>query len=291
LIKVNGIPLALYGSPILRPKLYEPLLLLQSFTSSTTSLASPLSRMDIRLRVSGGGHTSQIYALRQAVAKAVVAYVAKYEDAASALECRKVLVAYDRTLLVADPRRCEPKKFGGKGARSRYQKSYALFTHPIMDSGAREGEWEADAFFGSSLTVTDKRLGSTVACPFVISSLSLSTLRLRPSCNRRTGCKPIERRLFWRVGLEGGWLDLDACEGCLLMFLLIGGRWGMERRREKQLGGGEGRWEEGWTTGYRGTCVRFCWGDTYICSFCSSFPRRVWARGAGEKGREGDFWD
>lgn len=60
----------------------------------------------------GGGHTSQLYALRQAIAKAVVAYVAKYEDAASALEVRKVLVAYDRSLLVADPRRCEPKKFG-----------------------------------------------------------------------------------------------------------------------------------------------------------------------------------
>merc|ERR1711939_1194808 len=103
LIKVNGVPLSLYGSPILRGKLYEPVLLLQSFTSSTTSLASPLSRMDIRLRVSGGGHTSQLYALRQAIAKAVV--------------------AYDRSLLVADPRRCEPKKFGGKGARSRYQKS------------------------------------------------------------------------------------------------------------------------------------------------------------------------
>ena len=117
MIKINGVPIALYGSPILRPKLYEPLLLLASFTSSTTSLSSPLSRMDIRLRVSGGGHTSQMYALRQAVAKAVVAYVAKYEDAASALEVRKVLVAYDRTLLVADPRRCEPKKFGGNGAR------------------------------------------------------------------------------------------------------------------------------------------------------------------------------
>merc|ERR1712072_1445284 len=84
LIKVNGVPLSLYGSPILRGKLYEPVLLLQSFTSSTTSLASPLSRMDIRLRVSGGGHTSQLYALRQAIGKAVVAYVAKYEDAASA---------------------------------------------------------------------------------------------------------------------------------------------------------------------------------------------------------------
>jgi hypothetical protein len=27
-------------------------------------------------------------------------------------------------LLVADPRRCEPKKFGGRGARARFQKSY-----------------------------------------------------------------------------------------------------------------------------------------------------------------------
>ena len=27
-------------------------------------------------------------------------------------------------LIVADPRRCEPKKFGGRGARSRFQKSY-----------------------------------------------------------------------------------------------------------------------------------------------------------------------
>jgi hypothetical protein len=27
-------------------------------------------------------------------------------------------MAYDRTLLVADPRRCEPKKFGGTGARA-----------------------------------------------------------------------------------------------------------------------------------------------------------------------------
>ncbi|CAL9195586.1 unnamed protein product [Musa hybrid cultivar] len=35
-----------------------------------------------------------------------------------------ILVRYDRTLLVADPRRCEPKKFGGRGARARFQKSY-----------------------------------------------------------------------------------------------------------------------------------------------------------------------
>ena len=39
-------------------------------------------------------------------------------------EVKELLLSYDRTLLVADPRRCEPKKFGGHGARARFQKSY-----------------------------------------------------------------------------------------------------------------------------------------------------------------------
>ena len=94
-------------------KVYEPVLVAgeESFTP-----------LDIRVRVKGGGHTSQIYAIRQAIAKALVAYYAKYVDAYSAMELKKKLVAYDRTLLIADPRRMEPKKFGGHGARARRQK-------------------------------------------------------------------------------------------------------------------------------------------------------------------------
>jgi small subunit ribosomal protein S16e len=80
--------------------------------------------VDIRVRVTGGGHTSQVYAIRQAIAKAIVAYYQKFVDEHSKNELKKALVAYDRTLLVADPRRSEPKKFGGPGARARYQKSY-----------------------------------------------------------------------------------------------------------------------------------------------------------------------
>lgn len=45
-------------------------------------------------------------------------------DEASKQEIKDILINYDRSLLVADPRRCEAKKFGGPGARSRYQKSY-----------------------------------------------------------------------------------------------------------------------------------------------------------------------
>nr|GMC79844.1 40S ribosomal protein S16 [Ipomoea batatas] len=53
-----------------------------------------------------------------------LAFYQKYVDEQSKKEIKDILVRYDRTLLVADPRRCEPKKFGGRGARARFQKSY-----------------------------------------------------------------------------------------------------------------------------------------------------------------------
>ena len=80
--------------------------------------------IDIRIRVKGGGHVSQIYAIRQALSKSLVAYYQKFVDEQSKQEIKDILVQFDRSLLVADPRRNEPKKFGGPGARARYQKSY-----------------------------------------------------------------------------------------------------------------------------------------------------------------------
>ena len=115
LIKLNGVPLGLVGTETLKAKLMEPLLLIGE---------ENYKKLDIRLRVHGGGHVSQIYAIRQAIAKAVVAYYQKYVDEQAKDEIKKVLLDYDRTLLVADPRRMEPKKFGGQGARVRRQMSY-----------------------------------------------------------------------------------------------------------------------------------------------------------------------
>lgn len=115
LVRINGSPIELVRPEILRYKVYEPILVIGE---------DKFQGIDIRVRVKGGGHTSQIYAIRQAIAKGVVAYYAKYHDAASALELKKQLVTYDRTLLIADPRRMEPKKFGGQGARARRQKRY-----------------------------------------------------------------------------------------------------------------------------------------------------------------------
>ena len=108
-------PIELVQPEILRYKVFEPILLLgrQRFAN-----------VDMRIRVKGGGHVSQVYAIRQAIAKALVAFYQKYVDEQTKKEIKDILLSYDRTLLVADPRRCEPKKFGGRGARARFQKSY-----------------------------------------------------------------------------------------------------------------------------------------------------------------------
>merc|ERR1739848_312520 len=79
LIKVNGRPLQLVQPEILRFKVYEPLLVVG---------LDKFANLDIRVRVSGGGQTSQIYAIRQAIAKSLIAYYQKF---------------------VADHRRCEPR--------------------------------------------------------------------------------------------------------------------------------------------------------------------------------------
>ena len=113
--KNSGSPNDLVQPDTHRAKIMEPLLLLGP---------SRFGLVDVRVRVSGGGHVAQSYAIRQAMAKGIVAFFQKHVDEAAKKEVKDLLLSYDRTLLVADPRRCEPKKFGGPGARARFQKSY-----------------------------------------------------------------------------------------------------------------------------------------------------------------------
>ncbi len=72
--------------------------------------------VDITVNVKGSGFVSQSVAARGAIAKALVEY---FSDE----ELRKKMLAYDRLLLVDDPRRKESKKPLGKGARAKKQSS------------------------------------------------------------------------------------------------------------------------------------------------------------------------
>jgi len=115
LIRVNGAPLDLLQPELLRIKVFEPLLLAGE---------DKFNDIDIRIRVKGGGKTSQILAIRQAIAKGLLRYLEKFVNETKKMEIRNIFLNHDRSLLVKDSRNIEPKKAGGKGARSRYQKSY-----------------------------------------------------------------------------------------------------------------------------------------------------------------------
>ena len=72
LIKIfNGTPIELIQPEILRYKVFEPILLLGR---------AKFACVDMRVRVQGGGHTLQVYAIRQSIAKALVAYYQKFID-------------------------------------------------------------------------------------------------------------------------------------------------------------------------------------------------------------------
>merc|ERR1712070_1272480 len=112
LIRVNGKPLHLIEPQSMLTKVYEPIFILG---------ANKFKDLSIRVRVSGGGSMNQVMAVRMAIAKGIISYTQKYSDETTKREMKELLVSYDKGLLVSDSRRCEPKKFGGKGARARFQ--------------------------------------------------------------------------------------------------------------------------------------------------------------------------
>lgn len=96
-MRVNGSPIELLEPQALRVKVMEPILLLG---------LKRFQNLDIRVRVRGSGYVAQIYAIRQAISKGVVAYYQKYVNESEKRQIKETLLQYDRTLLVADPRRC-----------------------------------------------------------------------------------------------------------------------------------------------------------------------------------------
>lgn len=107
----------------MRWKVLDPFLLLKN-PKTLNQQKRVFDDLDIRVRVKGGGRVAQTYAVRQAIARGVVAYYQKFVDEQSKMAIKELFLKYDRSLLVSDPRRTESKKFGGPGARARYQKSY-----------------------------------------------------------------------------------------------------------------------------------------------------------------------
>ncbi len=106
-IRVNKKPIEIVEPEFVRLKMSEPL----------EFAANVLPTVDIDVNVHGGGIFGQAGAVRTAIARGLV-------DWTNDTALRDALAQYDRSLLVNDTRYKLPKKFGGRGARKRRQKSY-----------------------------------------------------------------------------------------------------------------------------------------------------------------------
>ena len=107
-VRVNNIPVEIFEPQIARDKILEPLRLAGD---------NVWKQLDIDIKVSGGVFMGQADAAHTAVARALSRWT-------KSSHLQTLFAEYDRTLTAGDPRRREPKKFGGPGARARDQKSY-----------------------------------------------------------------------------------------------------------------------------------------------------------------------
>ena len=106
-VRINNIPIEIFSNHVVRTKIMEPLILSGDLCK----------KLDMDISVSGGGYMGQAEAVRTAIARALTEF-------SKGSELRRKFLDYDRKALAGDSRRKEPKKFGGKGARKRRQKSY-----------------------------------------------------------------------------------------------------------------------------------------------------------------------
>jgi small subunit ribosomal protein S9 len=113
-VRVNSEPIEILQPALSRRKAMEPLIIADAMKR--------LAKVDINILTHGGGIMGQTDAIRTAIARGLV----QYNGGAEGLdeELRDEYLRFDRSLLVNDPRRKEPKHQLGRGARRKKQKSY-----------------------------------------------------------------------------------------------------------------------------------------------------------------------
>jgi small subunit ribosomal protein S9 len=120
-VRINNIPAEMVQQETAREVILSPL-----------EVAGDLrSKIDISVRVKGGGFMSQAYATATAISRALTGWTKSKKDPRDhpftkqvRTDLRKRIGDFDKHLLSGDARQKEPKKFGGPGARRRKQKSY-----------------------------------------------------------------------------------------------------------------------------------------------------------------------
>ena len=107
IVRINRHPIEIWMPELARLKIQEPLVI----------IGDRAGAVDIDVTVEGGGVMGQADAARTAIARGLVGFFADKE-------LERTYKRLDRSLVVSDSRRKEPKHPLGRGARKRRQKSY-----------------------------------------------------------------------------------------------------------------------------------------------------------------------
>ena len=113
-IRINSKPIHIMEPELARRKALEPVQIAEAMDR--------LADVDVSILVQGGGQMGQVDAIRTAIARGLVKWNGGAEGDDE--ELRDEYLRFDRSLLVNDPRRKEPKHQMGRGARKKWQKSY-----------------------------------------------------------------------------------------------------------------------------------------------------------------------
>lgn len=120
-VRINNLPVEMVQQETAREVILGPL-----------EIAGDLrEKIDLSVRVNGGGFMGQAYASAVAISRAMTGWTKSKKEPkehpftkTTREDLKKRLNEFDKHLLSGDDRQKEPKKFGGPGARRRKQKSY-----------------------------------------------------------------------------------------------------------------------------------------------------------------------
>ena len=120
-VRINNVPVEIFEPEVARETILAPL-----------EIAGEIrDKLDISVRVKGGGFMGQAYAASTAISRALIGWTKSKKEPkdhplnkSTRQDLRKRIGDFDKYLISGDSRRKEPKKFGGPSARRRKQKSY-----------------------------------------------------------------------------------------------------------------------------------------------------------------------
>ena len=121
-IRINNIPVEMIDPETAREVILAPLEVIGDEFRD---------KVDISVRVKGGGFMGQAYSSATAISRALIGWTKTKKEPkdhpfnkSTRQQIKYTILEYDKYLISGDARRKEPKKFGGSGARRRKQKSY-----------------------------------------------------------------------------------------------------------------------------------------------------------------------